>query len=209
MKSYISDNYIIFCSVRETSKSNDNFDIILRFVMTATELSTDEINQETTANHRECPQCHCVIERTKGCNYVICPQCQLPFCFACGTEMPKGVNSCPAHTCDGEAFKKAQIVRRVQQKERIGKSTLRNEIRISVQPPVGDCFAIQIGPSENIGTLKTKIHAKSGMAPTDQQPRFAGKPLSDDSRSVGSYGIRDNSTIVLIRETQGGHLTTF
>jgi hypothetical protein len=175
--------------------------------MTATQLATTEITEQITANHQECPKCHSVLDRKSGCNYVICPQCQTPFCFDCGTEMPKGINSCPNHTCDKENFKRTQIVRRTQQKEQIGQSTLRNEIRICIQSAVGECFVIQIGSNESVRTLKTKIHAKCGMTPAEQRTHFAGKQLSDDSKSISSYGIREGSTIVLAREVQGGRLT--
>jgi hypothetical protein len=172
--------------------------------MSDLELATAEIDREIVANNRTCPKCNCGLVRTKGCDYVICPKCQSPFCFACGAEMPKGTNTCPSHTCDKEGFKKAAIIQRAKEKQAAGSSPLRNEIRITVRTETGPCIALQIPPSETIGELKTKIAAKTGTEVSKQRLSFAGKPLSDDSQSITVCQIREKSTIVLSQDVAGG-----
>lgn len=33
---------------------------------------------------KSCPSCHCVIERTEGCDHMTCKTCKCNFCFICG-----------------------------------------------------------------------------------------------------------------------------
>lgn len=167
-----------------------------------------EIEEEIKAGNRICPFCNAGLQRLSGCSYVICQECQQPFCFNCGTEMPTGRDTCTEHSCDSEIFKAIMIGHRLATKRRNIKSTNSGDIRITVETPTGDYLAIQIGSKESIAALKTKIQAKCGMAPAEQRLRFKGKPLSDNE-TVSNCGLRAASNIILVREVQGGYLTIF
>jgi hypothetical protein len=82
-----------------------------------------------------------------------------------------------------------------------------NEFGIVVASPLHDRFVVKTGTNESIGALKTKIHVKCGIAPAEQLLHFSGKSLSDDSRLVGSYGIRHLSSINLLVRIRGDGLT--
>jgi hypothetical protein len=65
----------------------------------------NDFEEQFKAGNRLCPRCFCSIQQKNACNYVICPECSLAFCFRCGKDMPKGIHTVRTHICDESDFK--------------------------------------------------------------------------------------------------------
>jgi hypothetical protein len=59
-------------------------------------------------------------------------------------------------------------------------------------------FAVQCqGATATVATLKKCVYDAEGIRPALQRLGFAGKSLCDDERELASYGIENESTIIL------------
>jgi hypothetical protein len=167
----------------------------------------DQVRTEFDANQRPCLACHTYIQRTEGCNYMIC-QCGNAFCFNCGTEMPKGngINRCTDHApCDRQAFESEVIAYRVR--TRLGSPTnRRDEIRIHVEYKESAHFALSIRPTITQLELKRKMSAVSGIPVDRLRLTIAGRPAIGDDTPVNELGLRRNGTVVINVTTAGGNL---
>jgi ubiquitin len=74
---------------------------------------------------------------------------------------------------------------------------------VFVKTLTGKTMAIEVNPSDSIGTLKQKILTKEGIPANEQRLIFGGKQL-EDHRTFEDYNIPKESTIHLILRLKGG-----
>uniref|UniRef100_A0A3Q3XIR5 Ubiquitin-like domain-containing protein n=1 Tax=Mola mola TaxID=94237 RepID=A0A3Q3XIR5_MOLML len=74
-------------------------------------------------------------------------------------------------------------------------------MNISIIMLDGTSFSLTVNPQDTVGSLKTRIRDKVGVAPERQKLVFANghtTPLSDDSQPVCSYGLQSGSQVSLL-----------
>lgn len=79
-------------------------------------------------------------------------------------------------------------------------------IDISVKTLAGNVIPVNIGLTETIGYLKTKIHHQEGIPPGYQRLIYAGKQL-DDHRTVEAYNILHDATVHLVLRLESINMT--
>lgn len=66
----------------------------------------------------------------------------------------------------------------------------------------GTAHRLTVSPADTVGSLKAKIHNQMGFLPERQRLVLVSgaqkKPLSDDSCSLGSFGLQSGSRISLL-----------
>ena len=67
---------------------------------------------------------------------------------------------------------------------------------VFVQTESGKTFTLEVEPSDQIETVKDKIHRKAGISP-EKQRLLVGKQVLDDVCTCRHYNIRSKSTIHL------------
>ena len=81
---------------------------------------------------------------------------------------------------------------------------LRRDFQIFVRTMEGKIITIDVERLDKIKMLKEKIAKKQGTKPDEQRLVFGGKQL-DESRTIGDYSIRPESTIELVQRLPGGN----
>ncbi|XP_068670966.1 polyubiquitin-B-like [Montipora foliosa] len=67
------------------------------------------------------------------------------------------------------------------------------KMQILVDPDIGEKFYLEVGPSDSVEKVKTKILEKKGIPPDQQVLRFKGELLKDE-RTLSDYHIDKEST---------------
>jgi cathepsin K len=70
-------------------------------------------------------------------------------------------------------------------------------MRVFVKTLTDNTITLNVGLSDTIENMKTKIHDKNGIPPDHQHLTFAGEQL-ENGRTLSEYTIKDRSTIQLI-----------
>ena len=78
------------------------------------------------------------------------------------------------------------------------------EKQIVLKTMKGGHYAIFVDLNTKISAFKTIIKEKSGIELSQQWIHFGGKPLSDDTKTLASYGVTENSTVHCLIKLIGG-----
>ena len=81
---------------------------------------------------------------------------------------------------------------------------LSEKMQILVDPFIGEKFYLEVGPSDSVEKVKTKILEKKGIPPDQQVLRFKGELLKDE-RTLSDYHIDKESTPYLKFRCHGEH----
>ena len=73
-----------------------------------------------------------------------------------------------------------------------------SDIAVRVKTLNGYAHAIRVGEHDSVGRLKEKIREKLEMACEEQRITFEGRELDDDHTSISDYGVKQDSTLVLM-----------
>ena len=79
----------------------------------------------------------------------------------------------------------------------------RNTFQIFIKTLTGKTFVIDVDPTDTIGLVKILILFKEGIPPGQQRLVYAGIQL-EDSRTIGDYNIKRESTLNLVLRLKGG-----
>jgi hypothetical protein len=166
--------------------------------------ATEEICGETDGNKRQCPSCEAVIDRTRGCDYMDCPNCHTRFCFRCSQKMPDDVNSCPRHECSQQLDVARRIDERCRSKGRV--STNLNDpdsYPVIVKTKDGQDVTVNVSKTGTGSDLKHAIYRKTGISPDQQHLSYAGQSITSDLR-ISRTTIRARVTVLLATQANGG-----
>src|SRR4051794_18053349 len=83
-----------------------------------------------------------------------------------------------------------------------------NEITISVKPLSGKAFKVKVKPTDTIYQIKQKVQEAQGILPEVQRLLFQGDQL-ENSRSITSCDIQDNTEVFLVLRQRGGEEVYF
>jgi len=78
-----------------------------------------------------------------------------------------------------------------------------SSMQVFVKTLTGKTITLEIPAQKTVYEMKLQIQDKEGIPPDQQRLIFAGKQLEDD-HSLGSYGIKDDSTLHLVLRLRGG-----
>ena len=81
--------------------------------------------------------------------------------------------------------------------------------QVFITTPAGRTVTLDMGTTgTTLAAVKTQICSTANIPPDRQRLSFAGKPLLQDERTLGDYGIRDHSTLDVLDRLCGGMPST-
>ena len=81
--------------------------------------------------------------------------------------------------------------------------------QVFITTPAGRTVTLDVGTTgTTLAAVKTRICSAANIPPDRQRLAFAGKPLLQDERTLGDYGIREHSTLDVLDRLCGGMPST-
>ena len=163
-------------------------------------------------NTKECPFCHLKIEKTKGCNYMLCNKkfggCGNAFCYVCGIEWSKhSPNHFYCNRYNEEAKKKEEYnnnLKEVLKEEILNKEKLKNDKNERFNFYYSRCFNLK----NSIDICKIKLKKKDEFLENIQligdalEAVINSKKLLKNSYIFG-YFMKDTQLKKLFEYNQG------